>query len=402
MRKVSWGRALCALLLMPAFAPPAHARGKQPSFFLHDGDTVVFYGASIVEQRMFGRDIEDYVLTRFPSMHVKFINSGWGGDKVSGGGGGDIELRLKRDVLNYKPTAVTILLGTNDGGYKAYNDANFQAYSTGLTHIVDELQQKLPGVRITLMTPTMFDIVSATFAKEPTYNDVMIKYGGFVKKLGAERHIPVVDMNAPMVAATGEARKTDPKYSFSADGVHPGEVGQLIMASAILRTWGAPASAAEIKLRPGKEVKVTSPLPWPVPDAARKAFEISPLPGSLDKYTLRGEKLSDAGYQLLVDGQPQGVFTRAQLESGIDLTSLPDLPQNKQASEVEAIVQDRTDQWHEFFKGGTGIAHKEDVPTDDELAALRNEDASLTPLREKAHDAAQPKEHTFKLVPATP
>src|ERR1039458_2453551 len=66
---------------------------QQPSpaatpFRLQDGGIVVFYGDSSTEQKLYTSDIENYVLTCFPERHVRFINSGVGGDKVSGGWAG--------------------------------------------------------------------------------------------------------------------------------------------------------------------------------------------------------------------------------------------------------------------------------------------------------------------------
>src|SRR6476661_8126613 len=83
----------------------------QTAFHLKPGDTVVFYGDSITDQRLYTTFVETYAVTRFPKMNVTFVHSGWGGDKVSGGGGGPVDLRLKRDVLAYKPTVVTVMLG---------------------------------------------------------------------------------------------------------------------------------------------------------------------------------------------------------------------------------------------------------------------------------------------------
>src|SRR6266478_2967716 len=91
---------LCAVCFT-AFATSTFAQG---SFYLKDGDRVVFYGDSITDQRLYTVFTETYVLTRFPRLHVRFVHSGWGGDKVTGGGGRAIDLRLRRDVFAYKPT----------------------------------------------------------------------------------------------------------------------------------------------------------------------------------------------------------------------------------------------------------------------------------------------------------
>ena len=54
-------------------------------FFLKNGDRICFYGDSITEQRFYTTDVELYVRTRFPKLHVRFVNSGVGGDRVSAG-----------------------------------------------------------------------------------------------------------------------------------------------------------------------------------------------------------------------------------------------------------------------------------------------------------------------------
>src|SRR5437762_10718489 len=92
-----------------------HARAE--TFDLKDGDRVVFYGDSITDQRLYTTFAESYVVTRFPTLNIVFTHSGWGGDRVGGGGGGPVDVRLARDVFPYRPTVMTIMLGMNDGGY---------------------------------------------------------------------------------------------------------------------------------------------------------------------------------------------------------------------------------------------------------------------------------------------
>lgn len=55
----------------------AHA-GAAQKFFLKNGDHVCFYGDSITEQRYYAVDVETYVRTRFPNLHVRFVDSGVG------------------------------------------------------------------------------------------------------------------------------------------------------------------------------------------------------------------------------------------------------------------------------------------------------------------------------------
>src|SRR5436305_31250 len=139
--------------LLLALAAPAVARADEP-FFLKDGDRVVFYGDSITDQRLYTLFTEAYVVTRFPNMKVEFVHSGWGGDRVGGGGGGPIDRRLDRDVIAYKPTVVTIMLGMNDASYRAFDQKIFDTYAKGYRHIVERLKSELPGVRLTLIRPS--------------------------------------------------------------------------------------------------------------------------------------------------------------------------------------------------------------------------------------------------------
>ncbi len=120
-------------------------------FYLKDGDKLLFYGDSITDRRVYTAMTEAYILTRFPDLRVTFINSAVSGDRVTGGAAGTIDVRLPRDVLPYRPTVVTILLGMNDGGYRPFDAELFQTYSKGYESIIGTLRKELPGVRITVM-----------------------------------------------------------------------------------------------------------------------------------------------------------------------------------------------------------------------------------------------------------
>src|SRR5262249_39847644 len=227
-------------------------RADEP-FALHDGDRVVFYGDSITDQRLYTTFVETYVVTRFPGMKVSFVHSGWGGDRVSGGGGGPIDHRLTRDVFAYKPTVVTVMLGMNDARYRAFEQSIFDVYSRGYQHLVQSLKSNLPGVRITLIVPSPFDDVTRKPNFEGGYNQVLIRYGDFVRSLAEKEGASVADLNTSVVAALKKAVEIDSTHAqdLIRDRVHPGPAGQLLMAEALLKAWNAPSLVSSVEIDAG-------------------------------------------------------------------------------------------------------------------------------------------------------
>src|SRR6185503_5682171 len=148
------------LRLIGCLIVAATSAATAQDFFLKDGDRVVFYGDSITDQRLYTTFAETYVLTRFPKLNVSFVHSGWGGDRVTGGGGGQVDLRLRRDVIANKPTVMTIMLGMNDGSYRAFDEKIFDTYAKGYQHIIDSVKKELSGIRITVIQPSPFDDVT--------------------------------------------------------------------------------------------------------------------------------------------------------------------------------------------------------------------------------------------------
>src|SRR5262249_42148653 len=118
--------------------------GQEKDFYLKNGDRVVFYGDSITEQRYYTTYVETFVLTRWPRLDVSFVNAGWSADRVSGGRGGPIDVRLQRDVLAYRPTVVTVMLGMNDGDVRPFDQPLFDLFAKGYRHIVDVLKASEP------------------------------------------------------------------------------------------------------------------------------------------------------------------------------------------------------------------------------------------------------------------
>ncbi len=228
------------------------------AFYLRPHDRVVFYGDSITEQRYYPVAVQTFVRTRFPKLKVRFVDSGVGGDTVDGGWAGPIDLRLKRDVLPFHPTVVTIMLGMNDGGYHPYNAQVLQRYRQGYVHIIHWLRKHLPGVRLVFIEPSPFDDYSRPLspgkqARLGTYNQVMIRMGRVVAQLAARYHALCVNFNAPLVKVIEKVRRKNPALAarIIPGRVHPGATAQMVMAQTLLTAWHAPALVSAVAIRGG-------------------------------------------------------------------------------------------------------------------------------------------------------
>ena len=67
---------LCLGIGLALFSGAAHAQTAS-DFAIKSGDRVVFYGDSITDQRMYSLMTEQYIVTRFPGLNVRFVHSGW-------------------------------------------------------------------------------------------------------------------------------------------------------------------------------------------------------------------------------------------------------------------------------------------------------------------------------------
>ncbi|MFP5262942.1 MAG: SGNH/GDSL hydrolase family protein [Blastocatellia bacterium] len=342
-----------------SLSSPATQPGKQETdFALRDGDRVVFFGDSITEQRLYTTYVEHYVLTHYPNRRVQFINTGWGGDKVAGNecqpcAGVGALARIKRDVIDHRPTVVTLLFGMNDGRYRDFDEPTLKAYEDGLTTIIRELKSKT-GARIYVMTPTVYDGTRHTpWSLTDRYNDVLDRYSESAKRLAAREQVQVIDLHSVTTEALARAKRQDPSYTFLNDGVHPEADGQLVMAAEIIRAWGAPVSGERITIRASAaanktaDFTVSGPLPWPAPPPSETLRRVRPEIMELGAINLHVAGLAPGSYNVTVDGADAGQYTDEALSGGIPLGAL-----SKKATEesrgLAALVRKRADLF--FFR----------------------------------------------------
>ncbi len=420
--RIRQGYAFVAVATATLFSVTTQA----DDFALRDGDRVVFYGDSITDQRLYTTFTETYVVTRFPKMDVGFVHSGWGGDRVTGGGGGPVDLRLSRDVFAYHPTVMTIMLGMNDGSYRAFDQGIFDTYAKGYRHIIESVKKELPGIRITAIQPSPFDDVTRAPNFEGGYNAVLLRYSQFVAELSDREGLGTADLNRPVVASLEKAKATDPDGASKiiGDRVHPGPGGQLLMAACLLKAWHAPAMVASVEVdAAGKKVatalktavtdlKVGSEIAWSQLDESLPmpvnmgdlvialSVKSSDFIETLNQQGLKVTGLTGASYSLSIDGKEVGTFTKEELASGVNLAGR-DTPMSRQAAEVHGLTLQHNNvhftRWRQIqvpFAGNKNAHVQKGMQ--ELMAGLDEEEAGLV---KQQRAAAQPKPRAYLLSP---
>lgn len=416
--------ALCALLLQatPAAAPAPAAPG---SFHLRAGDRVVFYGDSITDQRLYTTLVETFVLTRFPALDVRFVHSGWGGDRVSGGQGGRIDVRLDRDVIAHRPTVVTVMLGMNDGRYRPFEQPIYDRFVEGYDRLVRTLRAELPRARVTLIQPSPYDDVTRPPFEGGSYNQVLLRFGAFIRKVAARERLTFADFNGDLVRVLQKVNAEDPKVALKVipDRVHPGPAGHLVMTGSLLQAWNAPAMVTSVELdgargrlvgarnsRVSDLVRTDGTLRWTQLDAAlpmpldrsdpviEMAVEASRFIERLNQQPLKVTGLGAGAYALRIDDQQVGVFRGPELAHGINLAVLP-TPMLDQAGDVHDLTLKHNDihftRWRYIQ---TRLDRDGAQRTGAALDALDNLEQEIV---ERQRKAARPRARRFELAPVS-
>ncbi len=223
---------------------------------------IVFLGDSITQGGTYIEFIEAALIAQHPDSDKIIIPLGLASETVSGlseeghAGGKfprpDLHERLDRALEKTKPQLVFACYGMNDGIYLPLGAVRTKAFQDGMKKLHDKVIAA--GARIVHLTPPVFDplpIRNRVAAADRVdsnhpfekYNEVLDFYSDWLLDMRDQAKWQVLDIHGPINAALAEKRKTDPQFTFSKDGVHPGPEGHLIMAHAVLDAWG-------LKVRP--------------------------------------------------------------------------------------------------------------------------------------------------------
>ena len=225
MKKIAAALLLALLCVSYATAAPR----------LKAGDRIVTLGDSITQAGGY-QALMQKVLTRFyPDLGIEIVNAGISGHKSP-----DMAARLQRDVVDKKPTIVTVSCGVNDVWHGFYNPprgVDLETYTRLMTQIVQQLKSNT-SARIYLLTPTVIH----ENLRGPE-NLKLEAYCQAIREIAQRENVHLVDLNAVfnlVLRSTqiGGASEFHP----TSDGVHMKPAGNFLIAAAILQALEVPTT----------------------------------------------------------------------------------------------------------------------------------------------------------------
>jgi hypothetical protein len=140
--------------------------------------------------------------------------------------------RIDKDVISKKPDWVTVSCGVNDVWHGA-RGVPLPAYKTNMTQLVDKCQAA--GLKVMLLTSTPIGE-----QLDNDNNKKLADYNAFLDELAADKKCVLVDLNADMTAALKDLQSKPHGEGnlLTRDGVHMNPLGDVIMATGILKGFG--------------------------------------------------------------------------------------------------------------------------------------------------------------------
>ena len=354
---------------------------------LEPKSTVVVLGDSITYQAHFTEYLRTFFDTRFPLESVHFINAGIPGHRAA-----DAIIRFDQDVARWKPHAVMVMFGMNDGGYQSmHSDNRFSDFQKNIRELIARIEQI--GAEAIILSPTPFDYptsqkrqVDETYrfrgkAFASDYDSTLGDYAKWLQQFAEQKHLLFINLHETINQRLNSKRSKDASFTYTPDAIHPDPAGHLFMAYTILNelkptryelldvtfqhketSWLATAQNAQIRNITGDQTKIyfeikLESLPWRVPiqhtlkdlrwknpSNAAEMFEELPIEQEYNRSVLKVSGLSNANYRLTCDGKRIGVVSQAELALGVDLERLKRLPWSQQAMEVAMLNRQISDE----------------------------------------------------------
>jgi len=248
--------AFACVAAVCAVVPAKAADSSAPNVPL-TGQRVLVLGDSITQDGRYVSFFEYALLRATPTIRCDLISVGLSSETISGLSEKGhpyprpcVFERLDRALKEVKPTVVFACYGMNDGIYHPASPERIAAFESGLHRFIAAI--RATGAQLVLVTPPIFDPkpvrsrVAPASAAEFGYNAPFEDYDNVLAEFSRienalhEDGVTVIDLHSAMSAALATRRQQTPDFSFSTDGIHPGDTGHALMAQIILTALHLP------------------------------------------------------------------------------------------------------------------------------------------------------------------
>ena len=218
------------------------------------GKRIMILGDSITQDGRYVNMIEYMLQKQHPFLDFNIFSVGLSSETASGLSEighpfprPDIHERLNRAMVAIRPDVVLACYGMNDGIYQPLDQARMKAFQIGITSMLKQCQAN--GARVVLITPPFFDIsqFGASVMKDgekfvygkpyAKYDDVLDAFSKWEVKT-KPGGVEVINLHSPMALVAQNSIKSSLELYHSGDGIHPSDLGHLLMANIILEGLG--------------------------------------------------------------------------------------------------------------------------------------------------------------------
>ena len=190
------------------------------------GDSITDCGRKTCAERLghgYVRLIRDWLACADPAALPLVVNMGTSGDKIS-----DLADRWQSDVIAQKPDILSLKIGINDVWHSFAHSGlgtTVSAFREGYAELLTQLSHALPKCQVILCEPSVIDP-----PQHERGNELLPQYVQVVHEIASEFGAVVV---VPLHEAFIQARNDRPDLQWTSDGVHPTELGHMLIA----RQW---------------------------------------------------------------------------------------------------------------------------------------------------------------------
>lgn len=217
---------------------------------VNKGDKIVFMGDSITEAG--NATANGYVNLVVRALNQQGMEVTHVGAGVSGQKSNDMLARVDADVISHKPQWLLLSCGVNDVwhfklrlGKQTFQGVSLEDYKKNITAIIDKV--RAADIKVMILTATMIGE-----DPERELNKDLVPYNEFLRDTAKQKNCLLADLNADMRKTlagmpdvNGPAKmfgergyKRDIQNKLTTDGCHMNNLGNIMMAKGILRTFG--------------------------------------------------------------------------------------------------------------------------------------------------------------------